>query len=76
MMMGLWCVQVRRDRESGKIMNLVMAWAEKGMNLKVNVPVVFKGEDVCPGLKKGEPVLNFLHSQTPFLLVIMHKSRF
>ncbi|XP_020091421.1 uncharacterized protein LOC109712327 [Ananas comosus] len=46
-------MKVRRDRESGKIMNLVMAWAEKGMNLKVNVPVVFKGEDVCPGLKKG-----------------------
>lgn len=40
--------------ETGKILNLVMAWVEKGTELKVDVPVVFKGEVVCPGLKKGE----------------------
>lgn len=34
-------------------MNLVFVWAEEGSELKVDVPVVFKGEDVCPGLKKG-----------------------
>jgi len=32
---------------------LVFVWAEEGSELKVDVPVVFKGEDVCPGLKKG-----------------------
>jgi large subunit ribosomal protein L25 len=31
----------------------VFVWAEDGMDLKVDVPVVFKGEDACPGLKKG-----------------------
>lgn len=34
-------------------MNLVFVWADDGTELKVDVPVVFKGEDVCPGLKKG-----------------------
>ena len=28
-------------------------WAEDGMKLKVDVPVVFKGEDACPGVQKG-----------------------
>ncbi|RXH75243.1 hypothetical protein DVH24_029964 [Malus domestica] len=41
-----------RDQESGKILNLVFVLYE-GSELKVDVPVVFKGEDVCPGLKKG-----------------------
>lgn len=41
------------DEETGKIMNLVFVWAEDGTELKVDVPVVFTGEDVCPGLKKG-----------------------
>ncbi|XP_057975725.1 uncharacterized protein LOC131163041 [Malania oleifera] len=46
-------IKVHKDRETGMIMNLVFAWAEEGSELKVDVPVVFKGEDVCPGLKKG-----------------------
>ncbi|WOL07805.1 hypothetical protein Cni_G16554 [Canna indica] len=46
-------IKVKRNAETGQIMNLVMAWAEKGSDLKVDVPVVFKGEDICPGLKKG-----------------------
>lgn len=45
------------DQESGQILNLVFVWAEEGMNLKVDVPVVFKGEDVCPGLQKGNTCL-------------------
>ncbi|KAK6152715.1 hypothetical protein DH2020_012354 [Rehmannia glutinosa] len=39
--------------EDGNIMNLVFVWAEDGTELKVDVPIVYKGEDVCPGLKKG-----------------------
>jgi len=31
----------------------VFVWAEDGMKLKVDVPVIFKGEDVCPGIQKG-----------------------
>lgn len=50
-------IKVHRDAETGQILNLVMAWAEKGSEMKVDVPVVFKGEDVCPGLEKG----GFLH---------------
>lgn len=31
----------------------MFVWAEDGTELKVEVPIVYKGEDVCPGLKKG-----------------------
>ncbi|KAF4380757.1 hypothetical protein F8388_017111 [Cannabis sativa] len=43
---------IHRDEETGKILNMVFVWAEDGSNLKLNVPIVFKGEDVSPGLKK------------------------
>ncbi|KAK3412190.1 hypothetical protein EUGRSUZ_I00975 [Eucalyptus grandis] len=45
-------VKVHRDEETGKILNLVLVWADEGSKLKVDVPVAFKGEEVCPGLKK------------------------
>ncbi|KAK9713494.1 hypothetical protein RND81_06G030900 [Saponaria officinalis] len=41
-----------RDPETGKMLNLVFAWADEGSHLVVDVPVVFKG-DSCPGLQKG-----------------------
>ncbi|XAR73956.1 hypothetical protein NMG60_11008098 [Bertholletia excelsa] len=46
-------IKIHRNQETGKILNLVFVWADEGMELKVDVPVVFKGEDTCPGLKKG-----------------------
>ncbi|CAL0312792.1 unnamed protein product [Lupinus luteus] len=46
-------IKIHRDEKSGKILNLVFIWAEDGMELKVDVPVVFKGEDVSPGIRKG-----------------------
>lgn len=46
-------VKIHRDEESGKILNLVLVWADDGTELKVDVPVVFKGLEDCPGLKKG-----------------------
>ncbi|KAK1359986.1 Ribosomal protein L25/Gln-tRNA synthetase, anti-codon-binding domain-containing protein [Heracleum sosnowskyi] len=46
-------IKVHRDSDTGKVFNLVFVWAEKGSRLKVDVPVVFKGEDVCPGIRKG-----------------------
>ncbi|KAL7135547.1 hypothetical protein ABFS83_11G104900 [Erythranthe nasuta] len=45
-------VKIHRD-EDGKVLNLVLVWAEDGTQIKVDVPIVYKGEDVCPGLKKG-----------------------
>ncbi|KAJ0980296.1 hypothetical protein J5N97_008551 [Dioscorea zingiberensis] len=51
-------IKVHRNEETGQILNLVMAWAEEGAELKVDVPVVFKGEDECPGLKKEASVLH------------------
>ncbi|KAJ9562258.1 hypothetical protein OSB04_007418 [Centaurea solstitialis] len=44
---------VHMDPETGKLLNLVFVWADEGTELKVDVPIVFKGEDLCPGLKKG-----------------------
>ncbi|KAK4260055.1 hypothetical protein QN277_003226 [Acacia crassicarpa] len=46
-------IKIHRDKESGKILNLVFVWADDGLDLKVDVPVVFKGVDVCPGMQKG-----------------------
>ncbi|KAK1645815.1 hypothetical protein QYE76_063620 [Lolium multiflorum] len=46
-------IKVQTDETTGNILNLVMVEADEGTMLKVNLPVVFKGEDVCPGLKKG-----------------------
>ncbi|KAL2522788.1 Ribosomal protein L25/Gln-tRNA synthetase [Forsythia ovata] len=46
-------IKIHMDEETGKILNLVFVWAEDGTELKVDVPVDFTGEDVCPGLKKG-----------------------
>lgn len=46
-------IKVHRDEETGRILNLVFVWADDGKELKVDVPVVFKGEENCPGLKKG-----------------------
>ncbi|XVF15603.1 hypothetical protein REPUB_Repub09cG0168600 [Reevesia pubescens] len=49
-------IKIHRDEESGKILNLVFVWADDGTELKVDVPVVFKGIEDCPGLKKGTSV--------------------
>ncbi|XP_052196188.1 uncharacterized protein LOC127803762 [Diospyros lotus] len=46
-------IKVHRDQVTGRILNLVFVWADDGTELKVDVPVVFKGEDISPGLKKG-----------------------
>ncbi|KAL8099213.1 hypothetical protein AgCh_031762 [Apium graveolens] len=46
-------IKVHRDPDTGKVFNLVFVWADEGSKLKVDVPVVFKGEDVCPGINKG-----------------------
>ena len=52
---GLVCasLQIHRDPETGKVLNLTFAWADEGSELKVDVPLVFKGENVCPCIKKG-----------------------
>ncbi|XP_039000008.1 50S ribosomal protein L25-like [Hibiscus syriacus] len=46
-------IKIHRDKDTGKILNLVFVWADEGTELKVDVPVVFKGLEDCPGLKKG-----------------------
>jgi len=50
---------VHKNEENGKILNLVMTWADEGAEMKVLVPVVYKGVNVCPGLKKGLTVFFF-----------------
>lgn len=36
----------------------MFAWADDGAEVKVDVPVVIKGEDASPGLKKGKLFLS------------------
>ncbi|KAG5098040.1 hypothetical protein JHK82_047894 [Glycine max] len=64
-------IKIHRDEESGKILNLVFVWAEDGMKLKVDVPVVFKGEDACPGVQKGG-ILNKIRPSLRFLCPSEH----
>ncbi|XP_028760448.1 uncharacterized protein LOC114726047 [Neltuma alba] len=64
-------IKIHRDKESGKILNLVFVWADDGLDVKVDVPVVFKGEDVCPGLQKGG-CLNRIRSSLKFLCPSEH----
>ncbi|CAM8918856.1 unnamed protein product [Rhodiola kirilowii] len=59
-------VKIHKDKETGKILNLVFAWADDGSEVKVDVPVVIKGEDACPGLKKG----GYLNKARPTLKYI------
>ena len=79
---GLVCasLQIHRDPETGKVLNLVFAWADEGSELKVDVPLVFKGEDVCPGIKKGSLFVSlvlpfvtsvFVNGSVSVLLVVM-----
>ncbi|KAB1214667.1 50S ribosomal protein L25 [Morella rubra] len=63
--------RIHRDEVTGKILNLVFVWAEEGSQLKVDVPVVFKGEDVCPGLKKGGH-LNRIRTSLKYLCPAEH----
>ncbi|KAL9267525.1 Large ribosomal subunit protein bL25-like protein [Drosera capensis] len=46
-------IKVHRDKVTGNVLNLVFAWADEGTELAVDVPIVFEGEESCPGLKKG-----------------------
>ncbi|WRX10036.1 Large ribosomal subunit protein bL25, partial [Theobroma cacao] len=62
---------IHRDEESGKILNLVFVWADEGTKLKVDVPVVFKGEEDCPGLKKGGS-LNRIRTSLKYLCPAEH----
>lgn len=45
--------KVHRRPGTEEILDVVFVWAPKHAKLKVDVPLVFKGEDVCPGLRKG-----------------------
>ncbi|EOX91329.1 hypothetical protein QUC31_003065 [Theobroma cacao] len=64
-------IKIHRDEESGKILNLVFVWADEGTKLKVDVPVVFKGEEDCPGLKKGGS-LNRIRTSLKYLCPAEH----
>ncbi|KAK7263099.1 hypothetical protein RJT34_30683 [Clitoria ternatea] len=64
-------IKIHRDEETGQILNLVFVWAEDGLKLKVDVPVVFKGEDVCPGIQKGG-ILNKIRPSLKYLCPSEH----
>jgi len=64
------CVQVQRYG-TGNILNLVMVKADEGTMLKVDLPVEFKGEDACPGLKKGITFFLFSFFNTSLLHSIL-----
>ncbi|KAH9618815.1 hypothetical protein KSS87_007319 [Heliosperma pusillum] len=46
-------LKLHRDAETGKVLNLVFAWADEGSHLTVDIPVVIKGASFCPGILKG-----------------------
>ncbi|RWR77303.1 50S ribosomal protein L25-like protein [Cinnamomum micranthum f. kanehirae] len=64
-------VKVHTNPETGQILNLVFVWADGDYELNVDVPLVFKGEDVCPGLKKGG-YLNTIRTSLQYLCPVEH----
>ncbi|KAF5174960.1 Ribosomal protein L25/Gln-tRNA synthetase, anti-codon-binding domain-containing protein [Thalictrum thalictroides] len=55
-------IKVHKNSE-GNILNVVLVWANEGTNVKVDIPVEFKGEEVATGVKKG----GYLHKVRPIL---------
>ncbi|KAL1824336.1 hypothetical protein DCAR_0312397 [Daucus carota subsp. sativus] len=55
-------IKVHRDAETGKVLNLVFVWLDEGSKLKVDVPIVFNGEDSCIGVEKGGSLNKIRHS--------------
>ncbi|KAK1383335.1 Ribosomal protein L25/Gln-tRNA synthetase, anti-codon-binding domain-containing protein [Heracleum sosnowskyi] len=64
-------IKVHRDEETGKVLNLVFVWLDEGSKLKVDVPIVFKGEDTCIGIEKGGS-LNKIRSSLKYLCPSEH----
>lgn len=64
-------IKVHRDEETGKVLNLVFVWLDEGSKLKVDVPIVFKGEDSCIGIEKGGS-LNKIRSSLKYLCPSEH----
>ncbi|XXG68934.1 hypothetical protein AAC387_Pa06g1916 [Persea americana] len=64
-------IKVHTNPETGQILNLVFVWADGDSELNVDVPLVFKGEDVCPGLKKGG-YLNSIRTSLKYLCPVEH----
>ncbi|KGN62070.1 uncharacterized protein LOC101208580 [Cucumis sativus] len=64
-------IKIHRNEETGKIFNIVFVWADEGSELKVDVPIVFKGEEACPGLQKGGQ-LNKIRTSLKYLCPAEH----
>ncbi|RVW94826.1 hypothetical protein CK203_034597 [Vitis vinifera] len=53
-------LKTHKDKVTGKVLNLVFTWADEGSELKVGVPLVFKGEGICSdvsNLDTGDRIL-------------------
>lgn len=53
-------LQIHLHAGTDKIMNVTFIRAPSTACLKVDVPLVFLGEDACPGIRKGWPHLHTL----------------
>ncbi|KAF3786994.1 50S ribosomal protein L25 [Nymphaea thermarum] len=49
-----------------EVLNVTFMRAPSGAKFKVNVPLLYRGEDACPGLRKGA-YLNTIRRTVPFL---------
>ena len=59
--------QIHLHAGTDKVMNVTFIRAPPTARLKVNVPLVFIGEDACPGIRKGA-FFGFLIAGVLFLL--------
>ena len=71
---GYFQFQIHRDEESGKILKFSIR--NDGEQLKVDVPLVFKWLDNCPGIKKGnntlyEPVIGLEYCVLVLMLPLL-----
>ncbi|KAK9165276.1 hypothetical protein Scep_000467 [Stephania cephalantha] len=63
---------VHRNAETGDVLNLVFQWAEEGSEVNVDVPVVFKGQDLSPGIKKVGGHLNVIRESLTYRCPVEH----
>lgn len=72
-LVNLWVIgQLHLHAATDAPLNVTFIRAPSHALLKVDVPLVFRGEDVSPGLRKGKPACNcaFIYISYPNYVLV------
>lgn len=64
-----FCCQLHLHASTDAVLNVTFLRAPSNALLKVDVPLVFIGDDVSPGLKKGNNVIKTFLTHIPVFLI-------